>query len=300
MFKRIFYSGLTLLLAGTLFVFTGCGGSTVTVNSNQANANSYDNSRTSNTIAANNANTNSSSVTQVPEAAEPDTYQATVTMKIEAIGQQRGTFPTLTAQVARSGADRRMVFTMPAGGRVVYLDKAGTNYLVLPDRHQYAELNRESLGFEVRRLMMPEQIVGTVRNVHGVERVGEEKYNGRDAIRYRYASVADTQSRAGQVATNSFLIVDKATGLPLHAEIASQSQSGANVQGYSGVRIVTTISDIQTEAPAEMFAEPTDLQKIESSTVRAQVYVIFNSLAAMLSQALDKARSSTASPAPVR
>jgi hypothetical protein len=43
------------------------------------------------------------------------------------------------------------------------------------------------------------------------------------------------------------------------------------VQGYKGLRIVTEISDIKTEASPELFAVPTDLQKIESAQVRAQV-----------------------------
>jgi hypothetical protein len=50
-------------------------------------------------------------------------------------------------------------------------------------------------------MLMPEQIVQQVKSVPGVQRVGEEKYNGRDVIKYRYGSVTDTQSQAGQVAT---------------------------------------------------------------------------------------------------
>lgn len=257
-------------------------------NSNASNANV-------NAVQAN-SNTNTSSA--VPEAAEPTQYQATVTMKLEAIGQtQNVAMPTITAQVARSGSDRRMVFTMPAGGRVVYLDRAGTNYLVLPDRKQYAELNRDSLGFEVRQLMMPEQIVDQVRKVEGVQRVGEEMYNGRQAIKYRYAAVAQTDSRAGQVSTESYLYVDKATGLPLHSETVSRSQSGANVQGYQGVRIVTDITDINADAPADLFDEPTEFQKIESSQVRAQVDMIFNAIASALTQAMQQMNTTASPPA---
>lgn len=298
--KLMIFSRPAVLLAGITFTLAGCGAQPGTVNSNRTNVNVTNaNTNISNTNM-NAANANSSAMSQVPEAAEPNEYQATVTMKLTAIGQQQANLPTLTAQVARSGTDRRMVFTMPAGGRVVYLDKAGTNYLVLPEKRQYAELNRDSLGFEVRQLMLPEQIVEQVKGVRGVERVGEEKYNGRDAIRYRYGAVADTRSQAGQVATESFLIVDKATGLPLHSETVSQSQGGGNVQGYSGVRIVTDITEIQPEAPAELFNEPTEFQKIESSQVRAQVDMIFNSIAALLAQALNQARSTTAAPSPVR
>jgi hypothetical protein len=217
-----------------------------------------------------------------------------VTLKLEAIGNQQTTaLPTLSAMVARNTVDRRMEFTMPAGGRVVYLDKAGTNYLILPDKKQYAELNRDSLGFDVRRMLMPEQIDQQVKNVKGVERVGEDKYNGRDVIKYRYGAVAKTGSQAGNVETESFLYVDKETSLPLHSETVSQTQSGANVQGDKGLRIITEISDIKTDAPAELFQQPTDFEKIESSQVRSQVDMIFSALASLLSQMMQQAQTTT-------
>lgn len=284
---------------GSVAFLAACGAqTTTTVNTNLRNANIAN-------VNATNTNSNTSTVL-VSEATEPNEYQATVSVKIEALGQQQNVaLPTLTAEVARSGADRRMVFTMPAGGRVVYLDKAGTNYLVLPDRKQYAELDRESLGFEVRTLMMPEQIVDQVRSQQNVERVGEESYNGRAAIKYRYGAVTDTQSRAGQVETESFLYVDKETGLPLHSETVSRSQSGANVQGYSGVRIITDISNIRTDTTADLFAEPVEYAKIESSQVRAQVDMIFSAMASALGQALQQMNatatsSANASPSPAK
>jgi len=251
------------------------------------------NSNTSNIAANTNTaptNANSASVT-VSEAAEPSEYQANVALRVEALGgDKKTTMPTVSAKVARKDGDRRMEFTMPAGGRVIYLDKAGTNYLILPELKQYAELNQESLGFDVRRMLMPEQIVQQVKSVPGVERVGEEKYNGRDVIKYRYGSVAETGSQAGQVATESFLYVDKATGLPLHTETVSQSQSGGSVQGYSGLRVITEITDVSTTATPDLFAEPTGFQKVESEQLRSQVNMIFNALGTMLAQMMNQSQ----------
>lgn len=283
---------IAALFISVSFGLAGCGGPVgTTVNSNLSNINSTNravvNDMNSNVIT----NTNSTTSSSVISAKEPTEYTATVTLKLEAMGdQQKTALPPLTATVERSGTDRRMVFTMPAGGRVVYLDKAGTNYLILPEKRQYAELNKESMGFEVRRMLMPEQIVEQVKNIQGVRLVGDEKYNGRDAVRYAYGAVTDTQSRAGQVATESFLIVDKATGLPLRSEIVSQSQSGGNVQGYSGVRVITEITEIQTQTSPEDFNQPTEFQKIESEQVRGQVDIIFNALAGMLTQMLNQAQ----------
>jgi hypothetical protein len=262
----------------------------------------------SNVNASNLANTNtnvsntSTSTVTVSEAAEPTEYQANVTVKLEALGeQQKATMPTLNAKVARKGNDRWMEFRMPAGGRVVYLDKAGTNYLILPDMKQYAELNQDSLGFEVRRMMMPGEIVQQVKTVPGVTRVGEEKYNGRDVIKYRYGAVTDTATQAGQVATESFLYVDKQTGLPLHSETVSQSKSGGNVNGYSGLMIVTEITDINTTTSPDMFAEPTGFQKVENEQIRAQVNMIFNAMAQALAQMINQGQTtgqSQAAPSP--
>jgi hypothetical protein len=269
-------------LTATCDMQQGTANSNVVTNSN-VNASNLANTNT------NISNSNSTSSITVSEAAEPTEYQANVSVKLEALGnQQKATMPTLNARVARKGNDRWMEFRMPAGGRVVYLDKAGTNFLILPDMKQYAELNQESLGFEVRRMMMPGEIVQQVKTVPGVQRVGEEKYNGRDVIKYRYGAVTDTQSQAGQVATESFLYVDKQTGLPLHSETVSQSQTGGNVQGYSGMRIITEITDINTTTSPDMFAEPTGFQKVENEQIRAQVNLIFNAMAQALAQMINQ------------
>jgi hypothetical protein len=290
------------LFISAVFGLAGCGAppQTVNVNTSAINNNLNSNSNSLSNVAV---NSNSSVATSLVEAKEPEQYQATVTVKFEAVGQGKTTtLPTLSANVSRSGNDRRMEFAVPAGGRIVYLDKNGTNFLVLPDKRQYAELNKEALGFEVRRMMMPEEIVRQVQNTKGVERVGDEQYNGREVTKYRYGAVANTQTQAGQVATESFLIVDKATGLPLRSETVSQSQSGGQVQGFSGVRIVTEMTDIKTDVPASAFDQPpTEFQKIEAEQVRAQVNLIFNSLAAVISQMMNQnqqpAQAPTATPA---
>jgi outer membrane lipoprotein-sorting protein len=266
----------------------GCGMQPVT-NTTTANTNTNSNSNT-------NLKSSYSSTSTSVETKEPDQYQATVTLKVQALGSQQTTeLPPLSAIVARKDGDRRMEFTTPAGGRVVYLDKGGTTYLVLPDKKQYAELNKESLGFDVRRMLMPEQIVDQVKNVKGMERVGDDTYNGRNVVKYKYGAVANTQTRAGQVTTDSYLYVDKETGLPLHSETVSQSQSGGNVQGYNGVRMIIEITGIKTDVSPDLFAAPTDLQKIDAAQVRTQVDIVFNALAAVLSQAMQQAQSTNTS-----
>ena len=289
-FSSISLFSLAVMMTATCDTQQGVSNTNVVTNSN-VNASNLANTNT------NISNSNSTSAITVSEAAEPSEYQANVAVKLEALGnQQKTTMPTLNARVARKGNDRWMEFRMPAGGRVVYLDKAGTNFLILPDLKQYAELNQESLGFDVRRMLMPGEIVQQVKSVPGVQRVGEEKYNGRDVIKYRYGAVTDTASQAGQVATESFLYVDKQTGLPLHSETVSQSQTGGNVQGYSGLRIITEITDINTTTSADMFAEPTGFQKVENEQIRAQVNMIFNAMGQALAQMMNQGQQSAPGP----
>lgn len=276
----------------SFLMLVGCQTETANVNTNRVNTNvNLSNSFNGNT----NSNTNVSSINSnstISETKEPDQYQATVQLKLEATSEKNAaSLPAISANVARNAADRRMEFNMPNGDKIVYLDKEGTTYLLLPNRKQYAILDKDSMGFEVRQLMMPEQIVNQVKAVKGVERVGEENVNGRMVIKYRYGAVTNTQTQAGQVQTESFFLIDKETGLPLHSETVSQSQNGS-VQGYQGLRIVTEMSNIKTETTPELFAVPSsDYQKIDSAQVKSQVELIFNAVGLLLKQTLNSANS---------
>ncbi|HSI87718.1 MAG TPA: hypothetical protein VK918_01600, partial [Pyrinomonadaceae bacterium] len=67
---------------------------------------------------------------------------------------------------------------------------------------------------------------------------------------------------------------------------------------FQGVRIITEITDIQTQVSPDLFAVPTNMQKIESEQVRAQVDMIFNSIAGMLMQFMNQ-QGTQAAPSPM-
>ena len=251
-----------------------------------------------------NSNIGATSTTTTITTSEPEQYQANIRLTLETLGDaQKAAIPTVGAVVARSGADRVMEFTLPNSEKVIYLDKGGTNYVILPDRRQYAELNKEALGFEVRRLMMPDQIVNQVKAIPGVRLVGEETSNGRPVVKYAYSATANTQTQAGTVATDSYVLVDKETNLPVRSETVSQSQSGGNVQGVSGLKIVTEMTDIKTAPDANIFTLPSDYQKIDPEQVKAQANLIFSAVAALVGQVVKQAQTAPSpafSPAPVR
>lgn len=264
---------------------------------------------TNTTVATNtavnaNVNTNSNSnvggTTATITTSEPEQYQANIRLTVETLGEaNKASSPPLGAVVARSGADRVMEFALPTGEKIIYLDKGGMNYVILPNRKQYAELSKEALGFEVRRLLMPDQIVNQVKTIPGVRLVGEESLNGRPVVKYAYSGSANTQTQAGTVATESYVLVDKETGLPVRSETVSQSQSGGNVQGVSGLKIVTEMTDIKTTPDASIFTLPAEFQKIDPEQVKAQATLVFNTVAALIGQAVKQAQAPATSPSPM-
>src|SRR5215204_344832 len=124
-------------LSSSFVLSLACGGTTTNSNVNLVNTNTNLANTFNGNTNLNSINTNTSGSTSAVETKEPEQYQATVTLKLEAVGdQQKTALPTIAANVARMGGDRRMEFAMPNGEKVVYLDRAGTNYLLLPNRKQ--------------------------------------------------------------------------------------------------------------------------------------------------------------------
>lgn len=273
----------------------GCGQPAV-VNSN-ANVNTSLDNKT-NTSSANSNLANASDMNtsgSISEVKEPEKYQAKINLSLQAenTAGQNSALPGLTSTVARDGANRRMEFTLPNNQKIIYLETGGKSLVVLPDRKQYAELNEQSTGVNVRSLMMPDQIVKQMQNIQGVKRAGEETVDGRNVIKYTYQSTTETKTQAGNVATESYFLIDKETGLPLRSETVSESQRGS-VQGFKGIKVVTQMSDIKTEVPADLFAEPQDFAKVDEAQIRGQIDLLFQVVMNVISQAAKAAQTAPA------
>ena len=256
-----------------------------------ANTNSNANVMNANSMNANVSNANAATAPSAAiEAKEPEQYQATVALKFEVSGAQNVAVPPIKAEVAKSGADRRMEFVLPNGDKLIYLDRDGKQFVISPSRKQYAELTKEATGMDIKKLLMPEQIVNQVKNIKGVERVGEEKLDGRDVVKYRYGATTNTQTKAGTVATESIVLVDKETGLPLRSSTNSQSQDG-NVQGIQGANFITEMSNIKTTVDAALFTEPTDFQKVAPEQIKQQIDAVFSVAVAFLGQMMKSGQT---------
>jgi hypothetical protein len=275
-----------MLVLALLIALSGCARGPANSNSNlTANVNVNVNAN-----ASTGANINASTAPSTIAAREPDTYSATLVFAAETEGGDKAIgVPELSAQVAKSGNDRRLSFKLPDGSDLVYLEKAGVQYGIAPARKQYAELTPEATGFQIQRLMTPGQLVAHLERLQGIEFVGEEPLAGRTALKYRYARTAQTQTSAGEVKTESFVFVDKDTGLPLRAELFSEATG--NVQGIKGAKVVAEMRDIQTNVQPSVFEIPAGFNKVPEAQVRAQVNAVTNTVAAVLRTLLTNMNS---------
>lgn len=267
------------------------------------NTNTNSNSNLSanvNSSPAANANVSPGSIASIA-AKEPEQYRATIVLSAETEGGEKTIgIPTLSAEVARNGADRRVVFKLPDGSDLIYLEKAGQHIAIAPGRKQYAELTPEATGIQLRNLMTPGQLVARLENLKGVEQVGEEKINGRTAVKYRYAKTANTNTQAGAVNTETFIYVDKETGLPLRTELFAEATG--NVQGMKGGRIVAEMRDITTTIDPAWFDVPAGFSKVPPEQVKQQINALTNMAGALVKSLLSNAAAqpapaATASPA---
>jgi len=264
-----------------------------------ANVNTNINTNSTANVNANasGANINAATAPSTIAAREPDTYRATIVFSAETEGGDKAVgIPKLSADVARSGADRRLSFKLPDGSDLVYLEKAGVQYGIAPARKQYAELTPEATGFQLHRLMTPGQIVSHLDRLKGIELVGEEQLAGRTAMKYRYARTAQTQTSAGEVKTESFIFIDKDTGLPLRAELYSEATG--NVQGVKGANVVAEMQNISTNVDPSLFEIPTGFNKVPEAQVRAQVDAVANTLLAVLRALLQNREAAPPPPSP--
>jgi hypothetical protein len=261
-----------------------------------ANANLNTNLSSNANLAPANSNVAPQPISAIA-AKEPNTYRATLVFTAETEGGEKTMgIPTLSAEVARSGDDRRLQFKLPDGSDLIYLDHQGVPYAIAPARKQYAELTPAATGFQLHKLMSPGQLVAYLDKLQGIEFVGEEPLNGRTALKYRYSRTSRTGTSAGDVSTESFIYIDKETGLPLRAELFSEASG--NVQGVKGAKVVAEMRNITTNVEPGYFEVPPGLSKVPEAQVRAQVDSVTNTIAALLRTLLTNMSSTSAPPPP--
>lgn len=295
--SRIRMSRTSTLALAVGFLFLLANGACQPVPNSNSNGNANSNANANSNTSAANANSNSDSANNGPaiNTREPDKYSATLVFSIETLGGDKSIgIPSLSVQVARSSDDRRVEFKLPDGTPLIYLDHNNRHYVILPSRKQYAELTQESTGVQVNKLITPGQLVESLKNIKGVERVGEGPMDGRTADKYRYTSSTNTNTKAGEVKAEAFVYVDKETGLPLRAELLAESSG--DVKGVKAARVVAEMHDIKTDVAPALFEPPAGYEQVAPEKVRQQIDALTSAVTAILKAMMANAMSASPSP----
>ncbi len=263
------------------------------------NANLNANTNANSNNALNNSNTRSETATSgvVINTREPDKYTSTLVFTIQTEGGDKTIgVPPLSVAVARSGDDRRVEFKLPDGTPLIYLDHNNHHYVIVPSRKQYAELTPEATGIQMHKMLTPGQLVESLKNVKGIERAGDETFNGRPAEKYQYSKTAKTNTKAGEVQADAYIYVDKETGLPLHAEIIAESSG--DVKGVKAARVVAEMQDIKTNIDPSIFEVPSGYSQVPPEKIRQQIDALTGAVTAILRAMVANVNSGQPSASP--
>lgn len=257
--KRIFTALAAILLALISF---GCTSAPVANSNSSVNANTNANANVSSTE---NSNTVPGGSASPISAKEPERYS----MKMVVTGQAEASNRQGNAQweidFARMDANRRWSIKIPGiNQEVIYLEKPGLKYLVLPSRSQYVELNPDELGFPLGSLMTPSAMIERLQS-RPHENLGVEPVNGRPATKYKFSGSANTGTQAGTVQADSFVYIDQETGLPLRADLNAVTSSGASARGMLETR------DIHLNPDPTVFEVPAGYKKVTSEELKQQI-----------------------------
>ncbi|MCI0490353.1 MAG: hypothetical protein L0229_27485 [Blastocatellia bacterium] len=219
----------------------------------------------SNSETGSTANSNASPASQpAPPAKQPDRYSLTMTISGQSTGEGKQT-QSASQQIdfAVRGADRRWAMQVPGIGPFVYLEKSGLKYVIFPARNQYVEVTPQQLGIRPDELLTPSAIVERMKERAQLERIGAEKINGREAIKYRYVAAKDASAQSDE--GESFVYVDVNTGLPLRADINFRAPNGATARG-----VMETL-DLSLAPAAELFEVPEGMNKVTPEQAKQQL-----------------------------
>ena len=139
-------------------------------------------------------------------------------------------------------------------------------------------------------------MVESLKNVKGVQRVGDETINGRAAEKYSYTNSTSTNTQAGQINTQAFVYVDKETGLPLRSEL--MSESSGEVKGVKGAHVLAEMQDIKTDIDGSLFDLPSGYSQVPPEKIRQQIDALTSAVSALLKGMLGGVSSPNPSASP--
>jgi outer membrane lipoprotein-sorting protein len=270
-------TAVAVIAAATCGTF-GCSGGVV-VNSNSGN---------SNTVVAVPINANVTTAGATPNAAagtplttrEPENYSVQMTLTASAAANnQQGSTPPIQFNFAKMGQDKRWEFkNVIQLGNVIYLEKSGLKYVILPSQNQYAEINQDELGIPLGTMLTPTAAIEQLRSRGQFQDLGVEPVSNRPANKYRFAAAAATGTQAGTAQADSLIFIDQETGLPLRVDLDIATSGGQTA------RITTMTENIQINPEATMFDVPTGMKKVTTQELKQkiQTFALFIRAAAQM------------------
>ena len=288
MSHRLLQRTVGLMAAALLLAASGCSTQPGTGNTNASlgvNANS-------NTAAMTNANTNSAAgAAGTFSTREPDRYSMKMNVSVEGSANNRQGSTQVEIDFARLDANRRWAIKVPAiNQEVVYLERPGLKYLVIPSRSQYVEITPEAVGIPLGNILTPSAMMERLQ-ARPHESLGVEPVNGRPAMKYRFTGAANTGTSAGTAQADSFIYVDQETNLPLRIDLTATTTSGAAARGMVETR------DIQLNPDPAQFDVPAGYQKVTAEQLKQQVQS-FIALIRMVAPYLGQQAAPPSTPPP--
>lgn len=196
---------------------------------------------------------------------EPDRYSMKMNVSVEGSANNRQGGTQVEIDFARLDASRRWSIKVPAiNQEVVYLEKPGLKYLVIPSQNKYVEITPDSVGMPLGNILTPSAMMERLQ-ARPHESLGMEAVNGRPAMKYRFTGAANTGTSAGTAQADSFIYVDQETNLPLRIDLTATTTSGAAARGVVETR------DIQLNPDPTQFDVPTGYQKVTAEQLKQQV-----------------------------
>ena len=262
MSHRLLQQVVGLLALAMTFAATGC--STQPTGNTNASMSVNANSNTAMTNA--NANTASAATAGTFSTREPDRYSMKMNVSVEGSANNRQGGTQVEIDFARLDANRRWSIKVPAMNNleVIYLEKPGLKYLVIPSRNQYVEITQDAVGMPLGNILTPSAMMERLQ-ARPHESLGVEAVNGRPAMKYRFTGATNTGTSAGTAQADSFIYVDQETNLPLRIDLTATTTSGAAARGVVETR------DIQLNPDSTQFDVPTGYQKVTAEQLKQQV-----------------------------
>ena len=196
---------------------------------------------------------------------EPDRYRA---IRLTSFTTTPGSENSNQVLIARDGQSRREEYAGGSMGQIVYLEIPSGNFILLPSRKQYADLNtlssapssldgpdRSERPADDPPLLSPDQLLNESHPSATYEKLGNESLSGRTTTKYRVVVL-----NGAATSNETFIWVDDELGMPVKTETITTSRG-------QSAKVTTELRDVSFELDESLFSWPSDYKKVEAEHI---------------------------------